>query len=46
MYQYITKGYVPSQIKEGDVRILKATCEDCLVIDDVLFRLNIPKDKK
>ena len=27
------------------MRKLKTECEDCLVIDDVLFRIKVPKDK-
>ena len=45
IYKYITKGYIPSSIKGQALRKLKTECEDYLVIDDVLFRIMIPKDK-
>ena len=45
IYKYITKGYIPSSIKGQALRKLKTECEDYLVIDDVLFRIKIPKDK-
>ena len=38
IYKYIT-------IKGQTLRKLKTECEDYLVIDDVLFRIKIPKDK-
>ena len=44
-YKYITKGYIPSQIKRNALRRLKTEYEDYLVIDDVLFRIKVPKDK-
>ena len=44
IFKYITKGYIPSPIKEQALRKLKKECEDYLVIDDVLFRIKIPKD--
>ena len=37
--------YIPSQIKGHDLRKLKTECEDYLVIEDVLFRIKVPKDK-
>ena len=37
IYEYITKGHA--------LRKLKTECEDYLIIDDVLFRIKIPKDK-
>ena len=45
IYKYITKGYVSSSIKGQALRKLQAECEDYLVIDDVLFRIKIPKEK-
>ena len=45
IYKYITKGHIPSSIKGHALRKLKTECEDYLVIDDVLFRIKIPKDK-
>ena len=45
VYKYITKGHIPSSIKGQALRKLKTECEDYLVIDDVLFRIKIPKDK-
>ena len=46
IYKYITKGHIPSSIKGHALRKLKTECEDYLVIDDILFRIKIPKDKK
>ena len=45
IYKYITKGHIPSSIKGQALRKLKTGCEDYLDIDDVLFRVKIPKDK-
>ena len=45
IYKYITKGHIPSAIKGHALRKLKSECEDYLVIDDILFRIKIPKDK-
>ena len=45
IYKYITKGHIPSSIKGQALRKLKTECEDYLVIDDVLFRVKITKDK-
>ena len=45
IYKYITKGHIPSSIKGQALRKLQTECEDYLVIDDVLFRIKIPKDK-
>ena len=45
IYKYITKWHIPSQIKGHALRKLKTECEDYLVIDDVLFRFKVPKDK-
>ena len=45
IYTYITKGHVPTQIKGHALRKLKTKYEDYLVIDDVLFRIKVPKDK-
>ena len=45
IYKYITKGHIPSSIKGQALRKLKTECEDYLVIDDVLFRIQIPKIK-
>ena len=46
IYKYITKGHSPSQIKGHAFRKLKPECEDYLVIDDVLFRIEVLKDEK
>ena len=43
IYKYITKGHMPSQIRGHALRNLKTECEDCLVIDDVLFRIKEPQ---
>ena len=43
--KYITKWHSPSQIKGNASRRLKTECEDYLVVDDVLFRIKIPRDK-
>ena len=45
IYKYITKGHIPSVIKGHALRKLKTECEDYLVVDDILFRIKIPKDK-
>ena len=45
IYKYITKGHIPSSIKGHALRKPKTECEDYLVIDDILFRIKIPKDK-
>ena len=45
IYKYITKGHIPSSIQEQALKKLKTECEDYLVIDDVLLRIKIPKDK-
>ena len=45
IYKYITKGHIPSPIKGQALRKLKTECEGYLVMDDVLFRIKIPKDK-
>ena len=45
IYKYIPKGHIPTSIKGKALRKLKTECEDYLVIDDVLFRIKIPKDK-
>ena len=45
IHKYITKGHIPSSIKGHALRKLKTECEDYLVIDDILFRIKIPKDK-
>ena len=45
IYKYITKGHIPSSTKGQALRKLKTECEDYLVIDYVLFRIKIPKDK-
>ena len=45
IYKYITKGHIPSSIKGQALRKLKTECEGYLVIDDVLFRIRISKDK-
>ena len=45
IYKYITKGHIPSPIKGQALRKLKTECENYLVIDDVLFRIKISKDK-
>ena len=45
IYKYITKGHIPSSIKGQALRKSKTECEDYLIIDDVLFRIKIPKDK-
>ena len=45
IYKYITKGHIPSSIKGQALRKLKTECEDYLVIDDILLRIKIPKDK-
>ena len=45
IYKYITKGHICSQIKGNALRRLKSECEDYLVIDDVLFRIKILKDR-
>ena len=45
IYKYITKGHIPSSIKGQALRKLKTQCEDYLVIDDILFRTKIPKDR-
>ena len=45
IYKYITKGHIPSAIKGHALRKLKTECEDYLFIDDILFRIKIPKDK-
>ena len=45
IYKYITKGHIPSQIRGHALIRLKIECEDYLVIDDVLFRIKVPKDK-
>ena len=45
IYKYITKGHIPSSIKGHALRKLKTECGDYLVIDDILFRTKIPKDK-
>ena len=45
IYKYITKGHIPSTIKGHALRKLKTECEDYLVIDEVLFRIKITKDK-
>ena len=45
IYKYITKGHMPSSVKGPALRKLKTECEDYLVIDDVLFRIKISKDK-
>ena len=42
---YITKGYIPFQIKGQALRKLKTECEDCLAIDNVLFRIKVSRDK-
>ena len=46
IYKYITKGHILSPIGGQVWRKLKTECEDYLVIDDVLFRIKIPKDKR
>ena len=45
IYRYITKGHILSQIRGHALRKLKTECEDFLVIDDVLFRIKVKKDK-
>ena len=45
IYKYITKRHIPSQIRGQALRKLKTECEDYLVIDDVLSRIKVPKDK-
>ena len=45
IYKYLTKGHIPSSIKGKALGKLKTEREDYLVIDDVLFRIKIPKDK-
>ena len=45
IYKYITKRHIPSSTKGQALRKLMTECEDYLVIDDVLFRIMIPKDK-
>ena len=45
IYKYITKGHIPSQIRGQALRKLKTECEDYLAIDDVLFRIKLPKNK-
>ena len=45
IYMYITIGHIPSQIRRHALRKLKAECEDYLIIDDVLFKIKVPKDK-
>ena len=45
IYNYITRGHMPSQIRGHALRKLKTECEYYLVIDDVLFRIKVPKDK-
>ena len=44
IYKYI-KGHIPSQIKGDALRRLKMECEEYLVMDDVLLRIKIPKNK-
>ena len=43
IYKNITEGHIPSSIKRQALKKLKTECEDYLVIDDVLFRIKIPK---
>ena len=45
IYKYITKGHIPSQIKGHVLKKLKAETEDYLVIEHILFRIKVPKDK-
>ena len=45
IYKSITKGHIPSSINGQALRKLKTECEDYLVIDDILCRIKIPKDK-
>ena len=46
IYKYIIKGHhIHSQIRDHVLRKLKTECKDYLVIDDVLFRIKVPKDK-
>ena len=45
IYKCITKGHISSAIKGHALRKLKSECEDYLVIEDILFRIKIPKDK-
>ena len=45
IYNCITNRYISSQIKGSQLRRLKTECENYLVIDDVLLRIKIPKDK-
>ena len=45
IYKYIIKGHIPSPIKGKALRKLKTECEDYLIINDVLFRIKVPKDK-
>ena len=45
IYKYIMKGHIPSQIRGQALRKLMTDCEDYLVIDDVLFRIKVPKIK-
>ena len=45
MYKYITKGYIPSQMKGHALRNLKTECENYCIIVYVLFRIKVPKDK-
>ena len=44
MYTY-KKGHVPSQMKVDVLRRWNTEHEDYCIIDDVLFRNNIPRDK-
>ena len=45
IYKYIIKVHISLQIRGHTLRKLKTECEDCLDIDDVLFKIKVPKYK-
>ena len=45
IYKYVTKGHIHLQVRGHAFRKLKTECEEYLIIEDVLFRIKVPKGK-
>ena len=43
--KYISREHGSLQIKVATLEIMKTGYEDFLIIDDILFRIKIPKDE-